>query len=255
MCLITFNKQSSSKYPLILVANRDESYLRESKPIHFWEDNPDILGGRDMKAGGTWLAMTKTGRFAALTNQPFTQHEPIELTSRGALITNFLKNDIHAIDYAKELRENRMNYDGYNLVFGTVDDLYLYDNVIDEFKPFTDGTHSVSNTKDDLSKFRQSHSETNLERMTAEERPPSIDRLIESFQDRTPNPDFRDYPEQLNEAYAKQSSSIFIKGSQEFGTVSTTAIIIDDKGIVEMKEVRYSPEGEIQETTETFDIS
>src|SRR5699024_2025801 len=94
MCLITFNKEANSPYPFVLIANRDESYHRESKAIHFWEDEPNIIGGRDMKAGGTWLAMTKTGRFAALTNQPFTNHELVELTSRGELISNFLKGEM-----------------------------------------------------------------------------------------------------------------------------------------------------------------
>lgn len=254
MCLITFNKEANSPYPFVLIANRDESYHRESKAIHFWEDEPNIIGGRDMKAGGTWLAMTKTGRFAALTNQPFTNHEPEELTSRGELISNFLKGEMTAIEYAKELRKNRLNYDGYNLLFGTLDDLYLYDNVSDALTPLSDGIHSVSNTKDDLSKYRQTQSESDLTQMLEANQAPSVDQMIKSFQDKTPNPDFKHYPEHLDKEYARQSSSIFLSGNQEFGTVSTTAIVVDKEGKVQMKEVRYSPKEITQVTEETFQL-
>src|SRR5699024_684156 len=254
MCLITFNKEANSPYPFVLIANRDESYHRESKAIHFWEDEPNIIGGRDMKAGGTWLAMTKTGSFAALTNQPFTNHEPVELTSRGELISNFLKGEMTAIEYAKELRTNRLNYDGYNLLFGTLDDLYLYDNVSDALTPLSDGIHSVSNTKDDLSKYRQTQSESDLTQMFEANQAPSFDQMIKSFQDKTPNPDFKHYPEHLDKEYARQSSSIFLSGNQEFGTVSTTAIVVDKEGKVQMKEVRYNPEEITQVTEETFQL-
>lgn len=254
MCLITFNKEANSPYPFVLIANRDESYHRESKAIHFWEDEPNIIGGRDMKAGGTWLAMTKTGRFAALTNQPFTNHEPVELTSRGELISNFLKGEMTAIEYAKELRTNRLNYDGYNLLFGTLDDLYLYDNVSDALTPLSDGIHSVSNTKDDLSKYRQTQSESDLTQMLEANQAPSVDQMIKSFQDKTPNPDFKHYPEHLDKEYARQSSSIFLSGNQEFGTVSTTAIVVDKEGKVQIKEVRYNPEETTQVTEETFQL-
>ena len=102
MCLITFRSEESAQAPFVLIANRDEAYQRESLPIHFWQDHPNIIGGRDMQAGGTWLAMTTTGRFAALTNQPFTQHVPVDPTSRGALITDFLTSDISVLDYVKQ---------------------------------------------------------------------------------------------------------------------------------------------------------
>lgn len=241
-----------AQYPFVLIANRDEAYERESAPIHQWEDMPNIIGGRDLKAGGTWLAISKEGKFAALTNQPFTNHEPVDLTSRGALITNFLKSDIHAIDYAKQLRENRLRYDGYNLLFGTLDDLYLYDNVLDEFKAFGQGIHSVSNTKDDLSKFRQSESEHKVSLMIDDENKPDVDELISLFQDTTPNPEFNLFPEQLDKDFAKRSSSIFIRNNKEFGTVSTTALIVDKAGNVQMKEVRYNPEEVSLVTEEQF---
>jgi len=68
MCLLLFAYQSHPDYRLILAANRDEFYDRPTRPAAFWDDAPDILAGQDLKAGGTWMGITKTGRFAAITN-------------------------------------------------------------------------------------------------------------------------------------------------------------------------------------------
>lgn len=252
MCLITFRSEEGAQAPFVLIANRDEAYQRESLPIHFWKDHPTILGGRDMKAGGTWLAITTTGRFAALTNQPFTEHVPVDPISRGGLITDFLANDVSVLDYVKQLRADRKKYEGYHLVFGAIDDLYRYDNVRDEFKPYNQEVHSLSNTKDDLSKYRQLKSEAVLAETLAKETIPELDNLIELFQDTMPNPDLKDYPQALEKEVALKHSSIFIQSNPDFGTVSTTAIVINREGQVSMKEVRYSAQEIIQVTEEKF---
>ena len=71
MCLIIFAYRSHPDYRLVLAANRDEFYDRPTRHAAFWNDAPEILAGRDLKAGGTWLGITKTGRFAAITRTPF----------------------------------------------------------------------------------------------------------------------------------------------------------------------------------------
>ena len=68
MCLILFTINPTSKYKLILAANRDEFYDRPAEPAAFWKSDPDLLAGKDLKKGGTWLGITKSGRFAAITN-------------------------------------------------------------------------------------------------------------------------------------------------------------------------------------------
>ena len=68
MCYILLAVNQSKEYPFILAANRDEFYQRESTQLQFWADNPDIAGGRDLEQGGTWMAVTNSGRFAAITN-------------------------------------------------------------------------------------------------------------------------------------------------------------------------------------------
>ena len=68
MCLILFANQTHPEYPLVIAANRDEAYARPTAPAAFWEDDPRICGGRDLEQGGTWLGVTRTGAFAAVTN-------------------------------------------------------------------------------------------------------------------------------------------------------------------------------------------
>ena len=68
MCLIVFGYDVHKKYRLILSANRDEFFDRPTAPLNVWEDEPEIIGGRDLQQRGTWIAFSKNGRFAALTN-------------------------------------------------------------------------------------------------------------------------------------------------------------------------------------------
>ena len=90
MCLVVFAWQAHPDYRLILVGNRDESHKRPTRDAHWWPDNPDMLAGRDLQAGGTWLAVSKSGRFATVTNfreGPKSRSGP---ESRGRLVTDFV---------------------------------------------------------------------------------------------------------------------------------------------------------------------
>src|SRR5687768_4996878 len=106
MCLILFAYQVHPDYKLIVAANRDEFYQRQTAPAHFWEDDPEILAGRDLEKFGTWMGITKQGRFAALTNY----RDPNELTdgkrSRGELVSNALKYNGDIQEYMKSLARN-----------------------------------------------------------------------------------------------------------------------------------------------------
>src|SRR5205823_14231681 len=68
MCLIAIARNASTKFPLVIAANRDEFYARPTRPAHAWEDDAQIVGGRDLRAGGSWLALRRGGRFGAFTN-------------------------------------------------------------------------------------------------------------------------------------------------------------------------------------------
>jgi uncharacterized protein with NRDE domain len=117
MCLLAFAWQVHPEYPLVLVANRDEFYARPALAARFWEDAPQVLAGRDEKEGGTWLGVTRSGRWAALTNyrEP---NPPAGILSRGHLVANFLRGDSEPLAYLQQIAEHADDYSGFNLLVG-----------------------------------------------------------------------------------------------------------------------------------------
>ena len=111
MCLVLIAYKAHTGYPLIIAANRDEFYQRPARSARFWDDHPQILGGRDLKLGGTWMAVDRCGRMAAVTNY----HEPSEqkqgLRSRGFLVTDYLFSDALPYDYLLKLSGHVDEYD------------------------------------------------------------------------------------------------------------------------------------------------
>src|SRR5712691_2616136 len=108
MCLIAIALHAS-KYPLVIAANRDEDYARPTLAAHFWTDAPNILGGRDALHGGSWLAMTRAGRFAAVTNLRGSVRDP-QKRSRGELVSNFVRGDTEPQQYIEEVAARAAEY-------------------------------------------------------------------------------------------------------------------------------------------------
>ncbi|CAM9571362.1 unnamed protein product [Ectocarpus sp. 12 AP-2014] len=72
------------RYKLIVASNRDEDLGRPTTPIHFWKDaGSNLLAGRDLVAGGTWLGVSRSGKFAALTNVSSTLESVLEVVALG----------------------------------------------------------------------------------------------------------------------------------------------------------------------------
>src|ERR1700675_2655084 len=92
MCLVLVAWQGSANYPCVIAANRDEFHARPAAPAQWWDSQPQILAGRDLMAGGTWLGITRTGRFAALTNFRDSHPRRADTPSRGTLVTSILKS-------------------------------------------------------------------------------------------------------------------------------------------------------------------
>lgn len=145
MCIISFQVKNHPIYKLILLANRDEFYGRPTKKAHFWGDHPNLLAGRDLQAMGTWMGITKQGRIAALTNYRDPKSEKQFNKSRGDIVTSFLTSNILAEHFLSDLQDRRHEYDGFNLIVGTVDQLFYYSKQENDIVTITPGTYSVSN--------------------------------------------------------------------------------------------------------------
>ncbi len=114
MCLVLFSYQPGTDLPLVVAANRDEFYARPARSAHYWDDAPQVFAGRDLSAGGSWLGVTSSGRFATVTN--FAEESPDELApaSRGALVEQFLKTDVDAHGFVHRI--HGPDYKGFNLL-------------------------------------------------------------------------------------------------------------------------------------------
>jgi uncharacterized protein with NRDE domain len=145
MCLILAAWQAHPKYPLIVAANRDEYFARPTRLAGFWPESPNLLAGRDLSAGGTWLGLTRGGRFAALTNYRDPQREKLIPTSRGALVSGFLQGSASACDYLVEVANNGDSYNGFNLLVCDGSTLACYNNIEHKTIVLEPGIHGLSN--------------------------------------------------------------------------------------------------------------
>jgi uncharacterized protein with NRDE domain len=116
MCLIVFSFDPDAAQKLIVLANRDEFLARETRQAQFWEEAPGLLAGRDLVAGGTWLGVHSSGRFAAVTNYREPANIRQDADSRGGLVLEFLKGSDPSESYLKALESDYGRYNGFNLV-------------------------------------------------------------------------------------------------------------------------------------------
>lgn len=114
MCLIGIARNASAKFPIVIAANRDEFYDRPTRPAAVWDDDERIVGGRDLRAGGSWLALRQGGRFAAVTNVRGAEREGGP--SRGGLVADFVRGDQPPMEYASSICGGE--YAGFHLIVG-----------------------------------------------------------------------------------------------------------------------------------------
>ena len=145
MCLIAFAWKAHPDFSLVVAANRDEWHERPAAQAAWWADHPDILAGRDLQAGGTWLGISRRGRFAALTNFRDPSDRKADAPSRGQLVTEFLVGKQSAQEYLRALRENAARYQGFNLLVGDGDTLFYFSSRMGEIITVPPGVHALSN--------------------------------------------------------------------------------------------------------------
>jgi uncharacterized protein with NRDE domain len=145
MCLILLAYDVHPEYRLILAANRDEFYDRPTLPMGFWEDHPDILAGRDLKGGGTWLGMSRSGRIAAITNYREPGGPKPDAPSRGHLVSGFLSANTPSRDYLEAVSAVGQSYSGFNLIVGDVSGIFYYSNRGPAIHRLDPGWYGLSN--------------------------------------------------------------------------------------------------------------
>jgi len=127
MCLILLAWQALPDYSLAVAANRDEYHARAAAPAAFWHDKPGVLAGRDLEAKGTWMGVSRGGRFAAVTNYRGAR-EPSAAESRGALVSRFLAGSEAPAAYVSSLAGRAAAYSGFNLLAADGEELWWMSN-------------------------------------------------------------------------------------------------------------------------------
>lgn len=265
MCLITLAIHAHPDYPLIIAANRDEFFARETQSLHPWQDHP-IIAGRDLEAGGTWMGLSPTGRIAMVTNY----REPLKHSqanrSRGELTTDFLTSDQSAETYLSALNKNQNEYQGFNLIIGDLkallkqqSGLNYVSNRLDTDSPCPNvlkrGIFSLSNalldtpwpkTQQSSLAMRQAVDNIGTELNTDAQIKQALFAQMRNNQ-LAPKANIPNTGVDKNLEY--NLSSRFVDASrhdQRYGTRVSTCILVKSNGDVEMEEITFDNTGEIQ---------
>ena len=234
MCLIVFAKYVHPKYKLIFAANRDEFYNRPSEQAEFWTGHPDLLAGKDLQAGGTWLGITKQGRFAAITNFRDLKNIKSDAPSRGNLTLDFLISDISPEDYYLKLKPTLNEYNGFNLLLGTIDELFYFSNMTGGLKKMEKGIHGISNALLDTSWPKVEKGKQQLQNLLQQDDIHAFE-VIDILKNSTPAKD-EDLPDTgVGLELERMLSPIFIK-SDKYGTRCSSVLMVDKDNNVKFVE-------------------
>ncbi|MEQ8470070.1 MAG: NRDE family protein [Marinoscillum sp.] len=245
MCLITFAWDVHPKYKLILTANRDEFYERPTTQAGFWAQDENILGGQDLKAGGSWMTISRKGHFAAVTNFRDLANIRADATSRGEIPTDFMSFSGTPEAFLQKLHAHSDDYNGFNVLLGNLNQLAHYSNYERKLNVLKGGVYGLSNALLDTpwpkvelakSKFTQViKGDFDLEDLIA---------IMADTQVAEENvlPDTG-----VTREMEKALSAMCIR-MENYGTCCTTAITVDRHGEVNFAEKSY-PVGGRKDTT------
>lgn len=226
MCLLLMALNTHPAYRLILLANRDEYYDRQTSPAAFWHESPFLLAGKDLQGGGTWLGITRNGRIAAVTNYRDPASVREGAPSRGTLVSNFLVGQESTGGYLERVNTEADRFNGFNLIIGDKDQLYWYSNRGDGVQSLEPGIYGLSNHLLDTPWPKVVRGKNALTRLLSGQRAPSLEELFHILADRT-IPDDASLPHTGVELeWERILSPIFIV-SPTYGTRSSTVLLID----------------------------
>ena len=248
MCLIAVAWQHHPRYALALIANRDEFHGRPTAAAGFDPDAPDVYGGRDLQAGGSWLQTSTRGRLAAVTNVRAGRNPETAPRSRGALVRDFVRGGLDAAAYAAKLapiaqehgRYNLLTWDGNALVFAT-------NHPRTESRPVCPGIHAMSNGAFDAPWPKSGHATRALR--TWLESPASsrdidtasLDPLFSALADTMPAPDASLPDTGVGLEMERWLSPPFVRG-ERYGTRCSTLVLVEAQAMV-FAERRFGPDG------------
>lgn len=241
MCLILIAHGAHADFPLVIAANRDEYYHRPTAGAAFWQDHPHILAGRDLECMGTWLGVTRAGRFAALTNFRDPRVRKTDAPSRGRLVSDFLVSGQEPCEYLKEVASVASRYNGFNLLAGDMRGVFYLSSHAPAVAELSRGIHGLSNHLLDTPWPKVERGKQRLQALLAGA--PSAGTLLDLLYDREPAragelPDTGVGPE------LERVLSPALIVSPQYGTRASTAVLFGEDGGVSFSERTILPGGE-----------
>ena len=247
MCLIVLAWQAHPDYRLVVAANRDEFRNRPASPAHWWTDAPHILAGRDLEAGGTWMGITRQGRFAALTNyRDPSDHRP-GAPSRGTLVRDCLSGRADTESTLTALAGVSGQYLGFNLFVSDGRTLGIHESSTGTVRELRPGIYGLSNhvLDTDWPKLKRARSQF----ADALQALPDPEPMLALLRDDTPAAD-EDLPHTgVSMDWERALSPVFVS-TPDYGTRCSSLIIIGHDGNTRFREWTWNAGGEIESQVE-----
>lgn len=240
MCLVLVAWQKHARYRLIIAANRDEQHARPAAAMQWWPDQPQVLAGRDLQAGGTWLALSRSGRFATVTNYREHKHTRPARLSRGKLVSDFVTGDAAPLAYSEKL--DGANFAGFSLLTATATSLCYTTNRDDPARTLDAGTYGLSNATLDTPWPKLLRCRGGLDELI-ERDAVNPTTLLALLADTTPAA-VKDFDENLPIELARAVSAPFIK-TETYGTRCTTIVLVEHSGDSLVIERRFNAHGQV----------
>lgn len=238
MCLIVFAWNRHPDYPLVLAANRDEYHARPAAAMAWWDEKPSLLAGRDLKAGGTWLGVSRRGAVAAVTN--FREHvQSVSEQSRGDIVTGYLASGRAPSAWLSSL--DGSEYGGFCAIATDGSELAYSSNRRDETRRLQPGIYGLSNSTLDTPWPKLLRTRERLSGLLSAGEP-QLDDLLDLMADRRPLDADSTDPEDLPFQMPREFSAPFIV-SPDYGTRCSTAVLCRADGHLEVAERRFDASG------------
>lgn len=241
MCLLVFAWNAHPDYRLIFAGNRDEFHERPTRAARWWPDRPHMLGGRDERAGGTWLCLSDRGRFAVVTNFREPDTPPPEAASRGGLPLRFVDSNLDAGPFVESLEHDDVEYGGYNLLACDFRTLAYATNRGGNRARVDAGIHGLSNHLLDTPWPKVRRSRERLSRMV-DDNEVTEEALFELLGDTRRAP-----AEQLPDTGIGAEREALLSPpfivNERYGTRASTVLLVGRHGDTMFRERRFDPEG------------
>jgi uncharacterized protein with NRDE domain len=238
MCFVLVGFKVKPGFPLVIAANRDEYFSRESVAAHWWPRNPPILAGRDVSAGGTWFGVREDGRFAVVTNRRVPPSARSAVASRGELVLRVLDHDGELKDFRASTNTHPDRYNSFNLLYGNTRELYYHDNFTHRAQVLREGIHALSNAFLDTPWPKTESGRKRFGEILKSDGN-GFESIFDVLTDSTTFPDPLLPDTGLGKERERALSSIFING-KDYGTRCSTLFAINDAGDAHLEERNHA---------------